>query len=44
MNRGASDRLGWRRALAALALALCKLHHLEFDAPWKAQGETEKAC
>ena len=34
----------WRRALAALALALCKLHHVEFDAPWKAPGTTGKAC
>ena len=26
-----------RRTIAALDLALCKLHHIEFDAPWKEQ-------
>ena len=44
MTRNVDTGSRWRRALAALALALCKLHHLEFDAPWKAPGETGKAC
>ena len=24
-----------RRTLADIELALCKLHHIQFDAPWK---------